>query len=203
MLSRMTPAAAPPRQQKRDKPICTDYQLSKQDADTLKGAALLPLEFRVKILERYVADHGHYGLVELFAQFIGLANSVVANTREFVEMYLVCECGHMPEMAAKLNLPTIFGALQGVEIAQQDSTKGMCGGCAYRRGTAANQSPVTTSDVASALPGQFDHTFSCHENLDEQGEPSRKCGGYLAASRQITSAPEWTAPPHHGRKAKV
>lgn len=67
------------------------YNISTEDADMLKGLVGMPSEFRVMALEKYVASHGRYGLVVLFAEFMGLAASVEHNTRECVELYAITD----------------------------------------------------------------------------------------------------------------
>jgi hypothetical protein len=155
------------------------YTLTREEAEMLAGAHLLPDPFRSELLARYLKEHGPERLLVLFANFLGLANSVVANTREFVELYLVTECNHHPHTAEQINLPTIHGALQGVRAAIKP-VRGMCKGCAYRLGTAANQSPITAFDAEHTSQSSGD-PFHCHEGLDERGEPTRLCAGYAAA----------------------
>jgi hypothetical protein len=88
-----------------------DYQMNDRDADALRAAAVLPHEFRRKLLAKHLREYSRAALVDLFSQFIGLANSVVANNREMVEMLLVIEGKMHPQTAEKANLPTVFGAL--------------------------------------------------------------------------------------------
>lgn len=160
----------------------TDYAISPDDARELMGVVTLPHEYRSMVLTNYAAEHGIIALAELFAQFIGLANSVVANNREMLELHLICAHGEYPESAAKLNLPTLFGALNGVALAASvDQTK-TCGGCAFRLGTPANQSPVTTCDAGWCSDGEVE--FWCHEDLDAKGKPRRKCVGFTQARKR-------------------
>lgn len=162
--------------------IPTDYRISKSDANEIKGAVLLQSDLRRKVIEKYRREHGTAALVNLFAEFIGMANSVVANAREVLEMVLICEFQDHPHSAEKINLPTIFGALQGVGVAIEPRP-GMCGGCAFRVGTPANQSPITSSDAEWARDGACN--FSCHESLDESGEPTKLCVGFANAKASV------------------
>lgn len=152
-----------------------DYKLSLADADELKGICLLPHEFRRKRLLQLFERHPQRA-IELFSQFIGLANSVVSNNREMIEEYLIVECKEWPQSAEKINLPTIFGALNGIAIAAKVDQRKTCTGCAYRKGTPANQSPSTTCDVQ--FVEENDDKFMCHLDLDEHMEPKRICAGY-------------------------
>ena len=125
-----------------------DYQLSDADASELKGIVLLPADIRRQLLVNYVSDRGQAALLNLFVQFIGAANSVVKNCREMAELLLVCEGTH-PHDAEKINMPTLFGAMQGVVLANSCDPTGLCEGCAYRLGTPANQCEATTCDAST------------------------------------------------------
>lgn len=170
----------------------TDYNISPRDANELKGISCLPVEFRVKLLQYYRDVNGEAALLSLFAEFIGLANSVVDNNREMVELFLITEADIHPETARKINLPTIFGALQGVEIAVNPKTRGMCSGCAYRSGTPANQSPITTIDAKDCAFGEIVFQFNCHMRPDpEEISKATACKGYRAAQkRRLVEAAE-------------
>jgi hypothetical protein len=154
-----------------------DYSFSVSDAKELLGAVLLPGDIRKLILKKYLKERGSEALVELFTQFIGMANSVIANNREVIEMELVTKDSMHPHTAEKINLPTLFGALNGVVIAAGVKQEKTCGGCAFRLGTPANQSPVTTCDADwCSHPDEVD--FMCHEDLDDKGQPTKKCIGF-------------------------
>jgi hypothetical protein len=163
-------------------PKAIDYAMSDAQADALKGATLLPFDIRQRALQAYLAEHGPTALIDLFAQFIGLANSVVASNREMIEIILVVEGGEHPYSAEKANLPTIFGALCGVALANSVNQKKLCHGCAFRLGTAANQSPVTTCD-ADYAQSEIGLDFMCHEKLDDAGNPKAICAGYAQRRR--------------------
>lgn len=149
-----------------------DYTLTDGQADALSAVAAVPVEFRRKLLSRISKSE----LVEMFAQFVGMANSVVANNREMVELLLIINGDH-PHSAEKANLPTIMGALWGAKLANAAATDKVCGGCAYRVGTPANQSPVTTCD-ADWCDNDGRQRFMCHEDLDDKGEPLHVCRGH-------------------------
>jgi hypothetical protein len=152
-----------------------DYTLSAHDARELKGMVLLPCEFRIELLKRYASSHGQDALINLFAQFIGMANSVVDNARESAEMVLILG-GMNPYEAEKLNTPSLFGAIQGVELASTVDQRKTCVGCAFRLGSMANQSPITTTDADDCVKGN--DRFMCHEDLDCDGAPTRACAGH-------------------------
>lgn len=162
-----------------------DYKISSDDACDLYGAALVPTEFRRMILAKYAAEHGNDALLNLFSEFMGLANSLVTNTREFIELFLIIECKMSDRMAEKINLPTISGALNGAKFAIEP-VKGMCEGCAFRSGTPANQSPITSYDANDCAD---DGTrFLCHETLPpytETEDGKRTCAGYIAARKAV------------------
>lgn len=167
-----------------ERPAPCDYALTDAQAEAMQAAVLLPADLRRKMLRRLRRDE----LVDLFAQFIGLANSVVFNNREMIEIALIVEGKQYPGTASQINLPTIFGALSGVKLANITPAKAKtCSGCAYRHATPANQSPVTTCD-ADWQRGNGDD-FWCHEDMNADGTPSRKCVGHLLAMKVEGKAP--------------
>lgn len=94
---------------------------------------------------------------------------------------VLIEHGMHPYSAEKINLPSLFGAMNGVLLAAKVDPKGACHGCAYRLGTAANQSPCTSLDAEYTL--QNLDPFMCHADLDDKGEPTRPCVGHRKALR--------------------
>lgn len=165
-------------------PENTDYSFLPSEAKELMGIAELPHEYRRQLLRKFAKEHTLMALADLFSRFIGMANSVVANNREMLEMYLISEQGMHPYTAEKINLPTIFGALQGCTLVEGiDQTK-TCETCAFRLGTPPNQSPVTTTD-ADWVMSEKDTQFMCHHDMDEHGNPTRKCTGYTQRMAQL------------------
>lgn len=155
----------------------TDHNLNGDNVTLLLGMTGLPREFRIEGIRKLILrDHGSEKLVELFADFIGLSNQVVESSRSVIEDYLVLECNHTRKKARKINLPTLFGALNGVKIAVTP-TKGMCGACAFRQGTPANQSAATTCNADLAVSEQSG--FLCH---DRHCKASGPCAGYKKAT---------------------
>lgn len=170
--------------------MSTDYALTPEARDALMGVVGLPADLRATTLRRFHEEHGAEALVEAFAQFIGLANSVAENCREMVELILITDGGMHPHTAEKANLPTVFGALNGLKITEGLDPDGICEGCAFRIGALANQSPITTCEADfCADPGG--HDFLCHaEGLDHRGSPTRGCAGWakLRARRKALAA---------------
>jgi hypothetical protein len=154
-----------------------EYTLTREQAMTLGGAAGLSRDIRKMIFEKIAKDEGVAALADLFAQFMGLANSVVENNRQALELFGLCHLGMEPWEAEKLNLPTIFGACNGAAISQGIEQDGLCHGCAFRLGSAANQSPSTTCDADfCAHPGE--QPFMCHEDMIDAEPPSKACAGF-------------------------
>ncbi len=163
--------------------VGTDYTLTAEDADALKAVVLLPGDIRAQLLKKYLAERGTAALVNLFCQVIGMANSVVANNREMIELAGIISGELHPHNAHQINLPTLFGALSGVTLAASvDQTK-TCNGCAYRLGAIANQSPVTTYD-AEWCGQDGNQDFLCHERLDAKGNPRHLCAGNAKRKKQ-------------------
>jgi hypothetical protein len=161
-----------------------DYDLSPAEADALLGVTLLPADAREAALARFAREHGEAVLIRLFAQLIGLANSVVANNRARIALHLITKAGVPSYAAESVNLPTVAGALNGAKIAHGIVQEGLCRGCAFRLGSAENQSPVTTLEAGECAAG--DEPFFCHEGSN--GEPTRICAGF-AQARRMRKAP--------------
>ncbi len=161
--------------------ICNDYSIISRDANELKGVVLLPFEFRQKLLANYAKDRGTGALVDLFANFIGMANSVVENSHETLWLLGILKGNMDDREAEKINTSSLFGALQGVELANKVDQAKTCAGCAFRLGTLANQSPSTTTDAVWCVDGGDDR-FMCHEHMNDKGEPTVPCGGHAQLS---------------------
>ncbi|MEE1917969.1 hypothetical protein V0R52_16395 [Pseudomonas asiatica] len=162
-------------------PENTEYSMSPDDALLIAGIGQHGLDLRRIMVRQVLEQHGAERLVEMLAQFIGMANSVAANCAEMSDMVLIHECGVHPDKFESVNLPTIFGACQGVQIANKCDPAGACHGCAYRLGSIANQSPITTSDAEFMAHDR--KGFMCHADLGERGEPLRVCVGHAKAAR--------------------
>ena len=162
-------------------PANSEYSMTHSDAMDLAGIAQFDLVMRREALTSYLQRNGSQRLVELTAQLIGMANSVVENCAEMSDQVLIEECGVHPDKFTSVNLPTIIGACQGVIIASKCDPAGACYGCAYRLGSIANQSPITTSDAEFMAHDQ--KGFMCHAHLDEQGEPTKVCVGHAKAAK--------------------
>ncbi|HED4877306.1 TPA: hypothetical protein R4K21_003125 [Stenotrophomonas maltophilia] len=164
-----------------------DYSLTAQQAGELMAICSMPLPVRLTALHGMLADVGHDGVVRLFAQFIGLANSVAANAKDQAEQLLV-ELGEVhPYTAEKINMPCVLGALQGARLVHGIDASNVCHGCAFRHGSIANQCLPTTLDAdRCSEPGE--HAFLCHEVLSPCGEATQACRGFAQARRAATEA---------------
>ncbi|TQC94702.1 hypothetical protein FK216_15580 [Moraxellaceae bacterium AER2_44_116] len=161
----------------------TQYDFSGNQANVLSVAINLPLQHRVSFLAEQMSPDN---LLLAFANFIGMANSVSENTFLAVEQILV-ECGVThPDRLSGANLPTLTGALNGYELSQGISQKRTCKGCAYRKGTPANQSLITTTDASYCIDSYED--FHCHEKLDDNGQPVKLCAGHVQHKKHDEAA---------------
>lgn len=164
----------------------TNYDFEPKVADYLKGIVLHDTEIRRECIAVMRDKFGDDAVIESFVQFIGLANSVMYNQRDFLELYAITEMDMHPNTAEKINFPSIFGALLGVGLAKYGCEKA-CSGCAFRLGSHANQSETTTGDADwCGHPGE--PPFMCHENLDE-GEPTKVCAGWLRLRQERKKTP--------------
>ena len=153
------------------------YKFDKEIREMLMGAVGMPRDVMVEVLEYHLGQKSVGHAIDVLADFIIMARTVVENNREMIEDFLVQEGVLHPHESVKINLPTLFGALNGLALAEGIDENRVCKGCAYRVGTCANQSPVTTCD-ADWQQNNSD-MFWCHENLKEDGSPTRKCTGFL------------------------
>ena len=120
-------------------------------------------------------------LTDAFVQFLRLAASVEANARDTHEFYFIVDQDVHPHSVEQMNLPTLLGALKGATQCVQKETKGMCGGCAFRLGSIANQ--CLSTQVDTEFVAQERDRFMCHERMDEStGEPTHICAGFVLFS---------------------
>lgn len=167
----------------------TEYDLGEPGAAMLASASLSTIKTRRILVEHFAREHGDAALRELFANFIGLANRVAVNARQAVEVFAIVEGGMSDREAERYNMPTVFGAVMGDRLARKGGTDKACGGCAFRRGTMANTSPVTTTDANyCASPGE--PTFHCHEGVPEDAEPTKPCAGWANLRAELNRRAE-------------
>ena len=159
----------------------SEYSMTPSDAADLAGIAQLHLSMRREALTCYLQRYGSQRLVEFTAQLIGMANSVAENCADMSDQVLIQECGVHPDKFTSVNLPTLIGACQGVMIANKCDPAGACHGCAYRLGSIANQSPITTCDAEFMAHDR--KGFMCHSHLDAEGEPTKVCVGHAKAAK--------------------
>lgn len=84
----------------------TDYAFSTEAASDLAGVVQFPHDIRLEVLQSMQKKIGSDAMLALFSQFIGMANSVVANSHEALEVFLIIEKGWYPYQAEKLNFPS-------------------------------------------------------------------------------------------------
>jgi len=156
----------------------SEYALDADQAEALAGLAVLATSDRPEFIERLQQRHGPAWVVDLFAQAMAVANSVVEKNREMAEFVAITKGKMHPNQAERINLPTILGAALGAKNAINADTSVICEGCAFRLGSVANQCVSTQADVRYVeLEG--DSRFLCHMNgLDESGNPTKACPGW-------------------------
>lgn len=160
------------------RPVNCDYKIDPAIHNNLAAASLGSVGMRRELLRRIQRKHGTGALLEAFAQFMGLANSVVESNRRSITDLLV-ECG----VHESPNMSTILGAFEGIRAAVSPA-RGMCGGCAFRLGTPANQSISTVASAEECL--RDGSTFLCHINgIDKEGRATQPCAGAAKARRTL------------------
>lgn len=158
------------------RPAATDYDIDPELSNLLYGVATLPANDRFMALLAMGGKYGWVQLIGMMAEFIGLACSVADNAKEHAEALLI-EFGVHPHIAEKINMPSILGALNGLQLVKGIDTSTVCHGCAFRRGSIANQCLPTTMDAELCTsPGE--EAFMCHEDMDEKGNPTAGCRGF-------------------------
>jgi hypothetical protein len=165
-----------------DYDLIKPYNLSPEQAAFLSGlVAMSPAERRDTLVKFFPGTNPE--LVAMVCEFMALAASVPESCREMVELILITDGRMHPHTAEKVNLPTVLGALQGVELAAGVDQDRLCEGCAFRIGTPANQSPSTTEDAHYCLD-ENPH-FMCHMEMDSRGEPTKACVGYAIKMKRL------------------
>lgn len=155
------------------------YDFDQNHVDILSVAILLPAKDRMEWLAEKISPSD---LLDVLSNFIGMANSVQENAAEMLNMILLEHgIGH-PDRTSNANLATLSGALRGITLSLGTNQKRTCKGCAYRKGTAANQSLVTTSDADYCIDSNTD--FFCHEKVDANGNPVKLCAGHVQAKKK-------------------
>lgn len=137
---------------------------------------------REELIGRYLGEHGAAGLVGLFFEFVEVAKRLERGQREWMER----ECEYLglvaPGQGMDMNLPTVAGAVAGLEFAVEPAVAGMCVGCAFRLGSGANQSLSTVTDAEACV--RDGRLFLCHEVVDGSGRAVRACSGWVESVRR-------------------
>jgi len=158
--------------------INTDYEMSAAHAKYLEGIALLPRDLRIQFARQFLDTH-RVNAAEVIADLIGMANSVVDNSHELLKVEAVSRGLTWSHEAEKINFPSLHGALMGVSLAAGVDAAKVCAGCAFRRGSQANQCAPTQHDARDAVAGEW--PFMCHEETDASGNCLQGCRGYALA----------------------
>ncbi|MBN5074425.1 hypothetical protein JY427_02035 [Stenotrophomonas maltophilia] len=165
----------------------TDHNIHPDLARELRAIAAVPMDLRRPALRRLAARIGTRAMADLFGEFIGLANQVACNACEQAKDLLVLQ-GHVwPHEAERVNMPCILGALNGIALAAGIDPGPLCGGCAFRAGTVANQCLPTTEDADyCCTPGES--PFLCHQAVDEHGNAISACPGFAQRRAALNAA---------------
>ena len=125
---------------------------------------------------RQLAKLPHATLVEVVSTMLELGDQVLINSKESTKV--ITAAANLPEM--RINLPSLKGALLGLDLAANVDAKKTCATCAYRIGTSANQT-VSTLLLAIDSEKNYPSHFDCHENADPLSVGDQKlrlCGGF-------------------------
>lgn len=168
-------------------PANLPYALSDKQSMRLSAMVAVSKSERIELMASYLQAHGQAALLQLLAEFFGLAVSVAENCHQHA-IDLLTQEGMHPYEAEKVNMPSLLGALNGVTLANQVNPKGACHGCAFRLGSIANQCHSTTLDAQWC---QTDvHRFMCHaRGVLPDGTPTVRCVGDSKAQRALVRDP--------------
>ncbi len=149
------------------------------EADPVARAAVLAdIRNMVRVLPRQELVDAVMTLTERFT-------AALQATREHVELLAITEFDMNPHQVDKLNLPTLLGSLMGLSLPLVKEG-GCCKTCAFRQGTAANQSIPTIQDALECVgDGQ---QFMCHDGVRDGDEPVHICRGWAQAARLVREA---------------
>ncbi len=158
------------------------YHFTKDQLRVLAGIYVLPHEDRLDFMRGFFMGKPEIDILTMFSNYIDMAETVIENTREIYEDVAIAHWVVDPA-AVKVNTPSILGAIKGLEMSAGLDAASFCHGCAFRKGSVANTSLITTDDAKwCADDGK---TFMCHEDLDlKTGEPTRKCRGFLKSEKE-------------------
>lgn len=155
----------------------SEYRLNPDQAEALAGLAVMATSDRLSYIKKLRRQRGMNWVLELFAQAIGTANSVIENSREMAEFVAITQGDMHPHQADQINIPTLLGAALGATNAANSDQSAICEGCAFQLGSVANQCVSTQADVQHVE--LHNARFLCHMNgLDDQGNPTRTCPGW-------------------------
>jgi hypothetical protein len=113
--------------------------------ETQPDTSPLPSDF-LRMLESMPANELAQAVITLTERFVAVTKA----TREHMLVLATVDFNMHPHQAEKLNLPTLAGSLMGLTLPKVDESK-ICETCAFRKGSAANQSVSTISDLTDCL----------------------------------------------------
>lgn len=133
---------------------------------------------RLSEVRRMVTTMPRAELVDAVFTLCERFSRAIEATREHVELLAIVEFDMHPERVGKLNLPTMLGSLMGLAMPEVRED-GCCATCAFRQGTAANQSAPTVADAMTCTT-ELDR-FYCHEGVTDDTKPLKVCRGWAQA----------------------
>ena len=141
--------------------------------DTSIQGGPMPVEF-MRLLQTMPRQSLVTAVCELSYSFV----TALAASREQIALIGLTDFGMAPHQIEQLNLPTMLGSLMGKLLPPVDVTK-VCATCAFRPGSAANQSESTVADIWHCV-GNLE-SFMCHHKVGDASEPTQPCRGFAQA----------------------
>lgn len=124
-----------------------------------------------KILKSIESDD----LASLIMALMRLCDDVVKNHEDVMRLLGYIN-GATEKEAEDLNIPTLKGALFGIQLSDGVDQSVLCETCALRRGSIPNQCESTLNDLLYTLDDE--PHFMCHEGIDGNERPTTGCRGY-------------------------
>lgn len=141
--------------------------------DTSTQGGPMPVEF-MRLLQTMPRESLVTAVCELSHSFV----TALAASREQIALIGLTDFAMAPHQIEQLNLPTMLGSLMGKLLPPVDVAK-VCATCAFRPGSAANQSESTVSDIWHCAGNS--EPFMCHHKVGDANEPTQPCRGFAQA----------------------
>lgn len=155
-----------------------DYDFTIDQLEALADAIFMPDIKRLDVLYANFQHLDKMDLIKIMDNMIAMALSVAHNNVQVFKNVIVETGVELTKLHDRPNLPSFPGAILGALLATRcEKDAPMCSGCAFRKGSPANQSDTVLGAAHCAEMGAED-VFWCHHNLDQTGDATQICQGW-------------------------